>query len=484
MKPFFCRTAAAFIAAAMASSCLMRDLGTADAVLSAPDIKVPADMEYGDVMSSLHVCSNVSWTAALAGDPAWIHSDALEHVNPGGVVDEFDIPLRFDRNPSSLPRTADMVFYGKGVTRQIRITQIGKTPRLRLESPDTVYVEAEPADKIRIGVLSNTIWDASILKGGTASVAIDTTHGENDGSLALKFSPNYKIGQRLEAELSVEAEGVEPRMVRFIQGGNEPFVRIIASATDTIVNPNVTTARVDLRVNSDWTAKVISSTIKDFKLDKTSGASGYISLKPTFAANDTDEQLTAEIEVSLNEYPGVRTVAKIAQRCGKVVELTFRKGSKDWSPALPSVVKTELFSGKYTFIPADYSVVFHVKEGGNAFCIYDNISLCFSNGATTTSWIEFPCIEGYKISTLTMHSTNTAGKQTFYIYDSIDPAGNLGTSMAKSAQMNPPAGVTTLSWGDTTPWTTAPEVGQTIYLYQKAQQNAKVDSITLIFTKE
>lgn len=484
MKPIFRRTAAALVAAALATSCLMRDLGTADAVLSVPDIKVPADVEYGDVKSLLHVCSNVSWTASLPGSPAWVHPDGTEHVNPGGVVDECDIPLLFDRNPSSSPRTADMVFYGKGVTRQIRITQVGKTPRLRLETPDTVYVEAEPADKIRIGVLSNTTWDASVIEGGTASVAIDTTHGENDGSLALKFSPNYKIGESLEAALLVEAEGAAPRTVRFIQGGNVPFVRIIASATDSIVNPNITTARVDLRVNSGWTAKVISSTIRDFQLDKTAGASGYISLKPTFAANDTDELLKAEIEVSLNDYPGVKAVATIAQKFGKVVELTFRKGSTDWSPALPSTTKTVLFSGLYKFIPADYSVVFHVKEGGNAFCLYDNISLCFSNGATTTSWIEFPAIEGYKISTLTMHSTNTAGKQTFYIYDSIDPAGNLGTSMAKSAQMNPPGGITTLSWGDTTPWTTAPEIGQTIYLYQKAQQNAKVDSIILIFTKE
>lgn len=484
MKFTFRRTAVAIFAAAMVCSCIWRDLSTPDTVLRVFDLQVPADIEIGDVSATLPVWSNMSWTARLEGNVDWISAEGIEHVNPSNVTDSAAIKFSFADNDSTEPRTASMKFFGRGYGRKITITQTGKNPRIRIIGEETRRIEAEPSSQVEVNILSNIEWKAGIEEGSTASVSLDGEVGERDGTVLLKFAPNYNIDKELSATLTVSGVGVETKKVTFVQAGNVPFVRVIANSTDSIVNPNKTTAKVTFRANSKWTAKVLESTIGNFKLDKESGEAGYVSLNPTFDENKGEQMLKAKIEIALNDYPDARTVVTLAQKFGRVIELTFPKGSTDWTPNLPTTTKTDFFSGQYTYTPANYSLVFHVLADGKAFCLFDNTSLCFSYGSTTTSWIEFPCIPDYKLSSLTLHTSNTAGKQTYYIYDAIDNAGNLGTSMAKSAQTNPAGGVTTIAWGETTPWTTSPVKDQTVFLYQKAQNNAKVDNITLIYTKE
>lgn len=468
----------------MSVSCLEKNINDSEAILEAKDVFVPADMETGDVECDVPVVSNVSWTAGITGNPDWITAVGMEHVNPSGASDSGIIHLKFKRNDSHNSRTATISFHAKGVSgRQISITQRGKNDRVRIDSEPMVEVVAEPADAIPVKILSNVRWEADVEAGATAAVTLETASGNGDGTVNVKFSPNYEITEDKTATIVVRAEGVDAQRITFVQKHNEPFLRLSESSSVLTVNPNKDAAKIAFRANAEWTSEVISSTMCNLDPGKLAGTSGWANITPTFDKNDGDDIRTAEILYTLKDYPDVKMTVSLLQKAGTVVELTFAKGSKDWQPNLPSTYRTELFKGEYKHIPSNYSLKFHVLQG-DAFALYDATSLCFSVGAQAISWIEFPCLEGMALSNLYIHSSNTTGGQTFYVYDNIDPEGNRGNALAKSVKIthNAPS-EEEISWGDTTPWTIAPEEGQTVYVYQSKQNNAKIDNITLIFTK-
>lgn len=469
----------------MSVSCLEINMKDSEQILKANDFSVPADIEIGTVEYALPVISNMSWTAELENRPEWISAQGLEHINPTGVSDSCRVHFAFDRNDSYDTRTATLVFHANGIPeKRITLTQRGKNDRIRIDSAPTVEVEAEPSDPVKLKVLSNVAWSACIEDGATADVTLDPDSGKGDGIIKAKFSPNYDMSAEKTAVVVVTAPGLEPRKVSFVQKKNVPFLRLYESSSILNVNPNKTAAKIAVRANSDWKAEAVSSTLENLRLDKTEGTSGWISLNLSFNENKGDDPRSALIRISLKNYPDVTLDVTVTQKAGVVIEMSFAKGSTDWDPALPTTYKTELFNGKYKWLPSNYKVTFHVLQG-DAFALYDATSLCFSVGAQAISWIEFPCLENMALANLYIHSSNTAGGQTYYVYDSIDQEGNRGNALAPAVKITHNEGdPSEASWGDTTPWTTEPEVGQTVYLYQSKQQNAKIDNITLIFTKK
>lgn len=479
--PFFSVLALALLPV----SCLEINMKDPDKVLKANDFAVPADVEVGVVEYRLPVTSNMSWTAEVENCPGWISAQGLEHINPTGVSDSCSVCFSFGRNDSYDARTATLVFHAKGLPeKRVVMTQNGKNDRIRIDSAPIIEVEAEPSDPIELKVLSNVEWSAYVEEGATAGVTLDPDYGSGDGTIKVKFSPNYEISEEKKAVIVVTAPGLEPQKVSFVQKKNVPFLRLYESSSILAVNPNKTAAKIAVRVNSDWTAEAVSSTLENLRLDKTEGTSGWISLNLSFNENKGDDPRSAQIRFALKQYPEVTLDVTVTQKAGVVIEMSFAKGSTDWSPNLPTTYRTQLFQGKYKWLPSNYEVTFHVLQG-DAFALYDATSLCFSVGAQAISWIEFPCLEDMALSNLYIHSSNTAGGQTYYVYDSIDNEGNRGNALAPSVKITHNEGDSSeASWGDTTPWTIEPEVGQTVYLYQSKQQNAKIDNITLIFTKK
>ena len=465
------------------TGCMENDLRGVQTLLEVEDCSVPADMEDGDVELDITVTSNKSWTAEIQDRPDWIRSEDLQHVNPTGITEDGTLHLSFARNESYTPRTATIIFHAEGIEdRSITVTQLGKSARIRIVAESGTSVEAEPSSAVRLKVLSNVSWIAEVEGSSTASVTLDKSAGNGDGYIGVTFEPNYEIDQVRTAVITVSSPGVEPQKVELVQQNNTPFIRLYESSSTLDVNPNKESAKISIRTNSKWQAEVVSSTLGSLTLDKVAGEGGWTSIYPSFAANTSDDILSASIRFSLTDYPEVSLTTLLTQKAGKVIEMTFERGSTLWEPALPSTLKTN-FSGRYKFVPEDYEVVFHVLQG-DAFCLFDATSLCFSNGSLGISWIEFPCLDGMALSSLYIHGTNTAGRQTFYVYDSIDNEGNRGNALGPSARMDHiNAAVDEICWGDTTPWTLAPQEGQSVFLYQSKQQNAKIDNITLIFTK-
>lgn len=465
------------------TGCTENNLEQVQTLLEVEDCSVPADVEDGDVMCDITVTSNKSWTAEIQNSPDWIMSENLLHVNPTGITESGTLHLRFARNESYTSRTARVIFHAEGIEdRFITVTQLGKSDRIRIVAESGTSVEAEPSSAVRLRVLSNISWTAEVDESSTASVTLDKSAGRGDGLIGVTFAPNYEIEQVKKAVITVSSPGVEPQKVELIQQNNIPFIRLYKSSSTLDVNPNKENAKISIRANSKWQAEVMSSTLGDLTLDKVTGEGGWISIYPSFAANTSEDILSASIRFTLTDYPEVSLTTEITQKAGKVIEMTFGRGSSLWEPALPSTLKTN-FSGRYRFVPENYEVVFHVLQG-DAFCLYDATSLCFSNGSLGISWIEFPCLDGMALSSLYIHSTNSAGRQTFYVYDSIDKDGNRGNALGPSVRMeHVDTIVDEICWGDTTPWTLAPQEGQSVFLYQSKQQNAKIDNITLIFTK-
>lgn len=469
----------------MSVSCLEINMKDSEQILKANDFSVPADIEIGTVEYALPVISNMSWTAELENRPEWISAQGLEHINPTGVSDSCRVHFAFDRNDSYDTRTATLVFHANGFPeKRITLTQRGKNDRIRIDSAPTVEVEAEPSDPVKLKVLSNVAWSACIEDGATAEVTLDPDSGKGDGIIKAKFSPNYDMSAEKTAVVVVTAPGLEPQKVSFVQKKNVPFLRLYESSSILNVNPNKTAAKIAVRANSDWKAETVSSTLENLHLDKTEGTSGWISLNLSFNENKGDDPRSALIRISLKQYPDVTLDVTVTQKAGVVIEMSFAKESDLWEPKLPKTYRTELFDSTYLWKPSNYKVTFHVLQG-DAFALYDATSLCFSVGAQAISWIEFPCLENMALANLYIHSSNTAGGQTYYVYDSIDQEGNRGNALAPAVKITHNEGdPSEASWGDTTPWTTEPEVGQTVYLYQSKQQNAKIDNITLIFTKK
>lgn len=459
------------------------DLSGVQTLLEVEDCSVPADVEDGDVEHDITVTSNKSWTAEIMNSPDWITSETLQHINPTGITEDGIVHLSFSRNESHSPREATLIFHAEGIEdRSVTVTQLGKTDRIRIVSESGTSVEAEPADAVRLRILSNISWTAKVDEGTSASVTLDRSAGIGDGYIAVTFEPNYEIDQVKKAIISVSSPGVEPQQVELIQQNNTPFIRLYESSSILDVNPNKESAKIAIRANSSWKADIMESTLDSLVLDKAAGNSGWTSIYPSFAANTSDDIHSASIRFSLTDHPEVSLTTVITQKAGKVIEMTFERGSTLWDPALPSALKTN-FSGRYKFVPENYDVIFHVLQG-DAFCLFDATSLCFSNGSLGISWIEFPGLDGMALSSLYIHGTNTAGRQTFYVYDSIDKEGNRGNALGASARMDHVSSdIDEICWGDTTPWTLAPQEGQSVFLYQSKQTNAKIDNITLIFTK-
>lgn len=477
--------AVALVAVALGcAGCLERNMNVDRKVLSAKDFAVPADVEIGEVEYDLPVASNVSWTAELQGSPQWISASGTEHVNPSGAVDSGSVHLVFSRNDSYTERGAVLLFHAPGMPEKaVRITQRGKSDRTRIDGDGSITVIAEPTDSLHIPVLSNMFWTAEVESGATAGITLGRTSGYGDHVIGVKVDPNYEIKEEKTATIVVRGHGVPDSRITIVQGRNEPFIRLYESSSTLDVNPDKQAAKIALRINAGWTAEVVSSTLENLNLDKTSGESGWASINPTFSANEGDDPRSAVVRFALKEYPWVTFDATITQKAGTVIELTFEQGSTDWSPALPSKLKTN-FSGRYKHLPTGYELVFHVLQG-DAFCLFDKTSLCFCNGALAISWIELPCIEGMALSSLYLHSTNTSGHQTYYVYDSIDKDGNRGNALAANVRLSHTEPlVEEICWGETTKWTMQPEVNQSVFLYQSKQQNAKIDNITLIFTKK
>lgn len=490
------------LAAFLFTGCLSREMRSDHQVFSAQSVTAPGDTISGNVVAEIEVCSSESWSAEVL-DADWVSLDRKEYLNPTGIEQTVVLKATLQNNDSNDPRKATVRFYSaNGVRQGVTITQRGKVNRLQLDGESSLMVPAEPSEPLVLNILSNTEWTVSLSDKTTSEVFIDKLAGSHNGQVSVTFAPNYEIHKNLETGIVISAPGTEPVNVTITQEGNEPFIRMKEKTTKSSLLPIDEEGVLSFHANSSWTAEALpGATIEGFSISEKEGPAGEECLV-SFSAdeNKTDEPRTAQVKISLKDYPEAAITVDILQRGGIALMLDFRemityddcplqpyssedleipmgqsspgtglKGINNFDPTIHSPEYDPHGPYKYKYEQAGKEYVFEICNDPYSINKKDSGSdgyIQFGKG-----YLKLPAIEGYRLSALQLFGL-ASGKLASV---TTDPKGE--NRVENLPQMTIPKD----SYGQ---WVfTQTEPNTSYYLWHPSRTNNRWAYILLIYEK-
>ena len=414
------RFAILVIAASLAmQSCFDQDMHAPDAVFEVSDVLVPADTLQGfgkgtgTVTAIVPVRSTARWSASIVNADSfpWLRIVSQDGFNPAGADITGTVRLSCADNPDAAPRSATMRFVtAGGAVRDITVTQRAKTGHIAIDGKTSYDLEAEDETAIKVKVLCNTNWTATLdAEASTCGATIEPSEGYGEAVVTIKPDPNYDCIAQKVAIVCFYAAGGDSVSFSVTREPGTPFIYTNPVDMQQSKLPGATSGTLRFDCNSPWKAEILESNIKDFSLESQEGEGKMNTEIPfTMSANEGDESLEAKVKLFLKANAGKSVVLTVTHWSGFSLHVDFSKVSNVMScplqpaasstPQIPFTTSTGLNSGDtcydYKFVQDDKEYVFGIRSS------LINIAGTGRNGYIRLSqgYVRFPAVEGYKLA--------------------------------------------------------------------------------------
>ncbi len=407
----------------IADSCLTKTFSEEDSTLSldVETLEFPGDMVSGEaVTGSVLVSSNRSWNAEVVPAVDWVQIDIKEHEGLSGVSADVPLTLTLADNETDYPRVANLLVTTSSGMKNVKLIQQPLLPRLSPDAADVAESLHYEGGEALIDVVSNVNWSASITeKSEDTSVSLELVDTERNGSVKVIFGENFDLNADKYAVVTFEALGFEPVSLRVSQQKAIAYARILSvTGGEDVLAAIGGTRTIKVKSNVDWTLGIKDDAADNVTFAQTSGSKGETSVKMTFAGNPDFNARREFVAQFLTEVPGVDDGTNehlFVQERGSLLRFLFSY-DKTWYWPFPTA-RPSLSTGKPSY-PGENKVL--TTYSGHELTIYSKYGLWLNNTrginvgrqddvvSAVGDYIEFPVIEGRRLSKVVWESTNSS----------------------------------------------------------------------------
>lgn len=431
------------------TGCLRKTYKEVETTLSVPEmdaegISIEAEMLNEDnvyspaVIKPVTVSANRSWSAVIRYDNPgddWLSLSQEELLNPHQYTIPESVGLVAMRNKTTLARRAAVIIseddehiltvpvVQKGQERFLRATPLREKALAIL---DTVMVE----------IACNTEWVATVDESSTANVTLENASGEDYGAIKVCFGENNDAVHEMQAVVNLRAEDCEPVTVRISQAKGQPYVAF-RTEDNTVIPTEAESFVIHYASNTHWHMEVLrQNQFTDCSLSQTEGEPSPDGTVVLRYKHGIDPEVR-EKSVTLRMWAeGVEPVTLTLTQKG-CLHLDFQNFDPSWHSAdhpkwwygaswpfvspefstIPQGSAASLKNGFYEFTTAEGYVV-KIKTAGSVGIWFNQHQMGFIVGTDKNeTWVEFPAIEGMKLTTIIYEPPYTGNATTTNIRD-------------------------------------------------------------------
>lgn len=421
------------------------------------------------VEAPVTVKANRSWSAVIeyeGSETGWLDLSADERLNLHKYTVGDTLSVIAARNKSEVSRKARIVISEDAQT--VFTLPVEQTGQVRFLAATPLREKALAIlDTVKVSVACNTVWKAQVDPSSTAEVTLENAEGEDYGTLKVCFGENDDADHEMEAVVTLSAEGCDPCTVRIAQSKGVPYVAFRMDG-NTVIPTEAETFTIRCAANTHWYMAISESdkfpgaALSQTEGDATTGGEVVLSY-----IHGTDPEVK-EKRITLKMWAdGIEPVYLTLTQKG-CLHLDFMDWDMSWnspdhpkwwftpkwpfaSPeykSFPQGSGASLKDGIYEFVtPEGY--VFKIKTAGSPGIWFHLHQMGFIVGTDKNdTYVEFPAIEGMKLTTVIYEPPYTGNSTTANIRD-VDGNAVKGSITVHNYEKN------TVTTSNTTQWKAA-----------------------------
>lgn len=459
------------------TGCLRKSYMEAETALSVPEIDMDGismdaevlgeDNVYAlTVSKDVTVNANRSWSAVIHfenPDDDWLTLSQDESLNPHQYTLQEPVGLVALRNTSTQARKATVVV-SEDAENILTIPVVQKGQKRFLEATPRREKALAILDTVKVEIACNTAWAASLDESTTADVTLENASGEDYGTLNVCFGENNDAINEMEAVVNLTATGCEPVTIRIAQAKGQPYVAF-RTEDNTVIPTEADSFVIHYASNTHWHMEVAQEDhFPGCMLSMTEGEPSPDGTVVLSYKHGTDPEVLKK-SVTLRMWSeGVEPVTLTLTQKG-CLHLDFQDFDASWHSAdhpkwwyaakwpfaspefstIPQSSASSLKNGTYDFETAE-GYVFKIKTAGSTGIWFNLHQMGFIVGTDKNeTWVEFPAIEGMKLTTIIYEPPYTGNATTTNIRD---VNGNVmsGTTTVRNYEKNTESKANTTQW--------------------------------------
>ena len=311
--------------------------------------KTSIDFQKEANSNTFGISSNVSWT--ISTDQNWCTA------SPTSGSNNKTITVNVTANTGSTERTATITVSGDGITRNIKIKQVGEA---YLTVDKTSIDFSKDAGNNSFNIRSNVSWTVS---SSQSWCTISSTSGSNEKTITVNVTANTELSSR-SATITVNGGGIS-RTINIQQEG----IHIEPLPTSLTFDKNAGSKTFKITSNTSWTV---------------SSNQSWCTVSPTSGSND--KTITVNVTANTGSTERTATITVLAGSISHVITV-----SQEGEPNL-EVDKT--------------NINFTLEAGSNSFKISSNVSWKVSSNQ---NWCTVSPTSGSNDKTITVNVTANTG---------------------------------------------------------------------------
>jgi hypothetical protein len=265
-------------------------------------------MPYTGGTAGFSITSNTNWQ--ISENAPWLSASPLSGLGDGIVT------LNATPNPSTNPRTVNVLVTGDGVADQIVVvTQTGVPASIGI-SPSSQVVTA-PAGQTTVQINSNVSWT---LSSSQSWATLSQTSGTGDATITVSYDENATSTQRTVA-LTLNSPGQSAQTATILQNAAATGPELTISPSSQQVGAPSGQTTVQVSSNVGWSANTSQSWAT---INATSG-NGNQTLVVTYTENTTGSPRSVMVILSTPGLPP--QTATITQAAGTTATLSINPAS-------------------------------------------------------------------------------------------------------------------------------------------------------------
>lgn len=262
--------------------------------LNVGNVEIPG----GNTTATLNIQASNNCNWVISWSEPWIRS-----ISPTSGRGSNNVTITVTVNPSSsAERSAVLIVKNASgsISRNVTVTQSPNAESLQLSTESVNFTYKTGSQDV--SVTSNTHWT---ITGSANWLSLNTTEGDNDGSVKLTVDENTTESERSVVLLFKGAEGSE-RQLRVTQEGRSTDFSV--SPTNISTDATAKTLQISIVGDAHWTAQ----SNQDWAILNDVSGQGYNTLTVTLSINTAETERTAVVTISSSKKSEMVTINQSA----------------------------------------------------------------------------------------------------------------------------------------------------------------------------
>ena len=349
-------------------------LGTSSSLLVSPSNQ---DVSNSSGDTKYSVISNVIWT--VSDDADWLS------VTPTNGTNNDTLTASYSKNTSTSPRVGTITVSGGGLTKTVKVTQLGTSSSL-LVSPSNQDVSNSSGDT-KYSVISNVIWTVS---DDADWLSVTPTNGTNNDTLTASYSKNTSTSPRV-GTITVSGGGLT-KTVKVTQLGTSSSLLVSPSNQD--VSNSSGDTKYSVISNVIWT---VSNDADWLSVTPTNGTNND-TLTASYSKNTSTSQRVGTITVSGGELTRTVTVTQLGTSSSLLVSPSNQDVSNSSGDTKYSVISNVIWT---VSDDADWLSVTPTNGTNN-----DTLTASYSKNTSTSQRVGTITVSGGGITRISHSNTS------------------------------------------------------------------------------